>query len=322
RVSLVSIVYHILLNLIQSSVSLLNKNNQTDEPSSQFESDLYKSIYDSFRIMCSASANNSEYNSFFQSDYSESLNPLIQIQQSSLISTLALKNTSNLVIMKLLAIYFQYCSLHVFEPLNVYEKCKVFMCSMRCSDDRKELLCMIESLTKILSNKDTSKKIRIILLREHLSYLCKLTSNTNDSDCFISLTSECGFELVKSLIDLFESMVALTKEDQEDSNSVDETLTIYVHILGAYLNLEENDTKIKRKQTQLNDIVIKKLLNLGLNYKQEFKQVLEKWPELKSKIGNAFKASASQKENAQTSNQSSSGSKTPKIQLNFNFSKK
>lgn len=324
RISLVSIVYHILLNLIQSSHGLLNKNESNNELINQFESSLFKSIYDSFRIMCSISSNNSEYNSLFESDNSDSLSPLIQIQQSALISTLILKNTSNLIKMKLLAIYFQFCSPHVFEPLNVYEKCKVFMCSMRCSDDRKELLCMIQSLAEILSNKKASKKIRIILLREHLSYLCKLTSNSNDSDCFISLTSEYGLELVKSLLDLFESMVALTSEDQENGNSIDETLTIYVHILGAYLNLEENDSRTRQKQAQINDIIIKKLLNLGLNYKLEFKQVLENWPDLKTKIGNAFKASANVKENSQNTiaNQNSSISKTPKIQLNFNFSKK
>lgn len=277
--------------------------------------------------MCSTSNKNSEYNLIFKTDDYDSLNPLIQIQQSSLISALALKNTSNLVIMKLLTIYFQYCSIHVFEPLNIYEKCKVFMCSMRCSDDRKELLSMIESLNQILSNKNTSKKIRIILLREHLSYLCKLTS-TNDGDCFISLTSEYGFELVRSLLDLFESMVILTSEDQQDqdqenANSVIETLSIYVHILGAYLDNEENDNKTKKIQNQLNDIIIKKLIILGQNYKTEFKQVLDSWPDLKTKIGNAFKASANKKESSQnfTSNQSTSN-KTPKIQLNFNFSKK
>lgn len=232
--------------------------------------------------------------------------------------------------MKLLSIYFQYCSIQVFEPLNVYEKAKVFMCSMRCSDNRKELLCMIESLNDILSNKNTCKKIRIILLREHLSYLCKLTSSTNEleSNSFISLTSENGFELIKSLLDLFESMVALTSEDSQETDQLNETLTIYVHILGAYLNEEISDLKLKRRQNQLNEIVIKKLINLGLNYKQEFKQVMDKWPDLKIKIGNAFKASASQTSETQNNNsnkttsQCVTSSKTPKIQLNFNFSKK
>lgn len=275
--------------------------------------------------MCSTSNQNSEYNLFFRPDNWNSLNSLIQIQQSALISTLALKNTSNLVIMKLLTIYFQYSSIHVFEPLNIYEKCKVFMCSMRCSDDRRELLSMIESLTRILSNKNTSKKIRIILLREHLSYLCKLAS-TNDSESFISLTSEYGFEIVISLLDLFESMVTLTSEDQQDqenANSVIETLTIYVHILGAYLDSEGNDLKVKHKQAQLNDIIIKKLHNLSQNFKTEFKQVLDSWPDLKTKIVNAFKTSASKKDSSQNLNANHSNSnKTPKIQLNFNFSKK
>ncbi|CAF0928332.1 unnamed protein product [Brachionus calyciflorus] len=329
RISLVAIVYHILFNLIQSTDTLLNKADiQSDVSINELEKILYESIYDSFRVLCSTSSNRSEFYSYFESESQEPLFNLIQIQQSSLITTLNLKNTPNLTIMKLLSLYFQYCSVHVFEPLNVYEKCKVFMCSMRCSDNKKELLCMIESLNEILSNKKTCKKIRIILLREHLSYLCKLTSSTNDleSNSFISLSSENGFELIKSLLDLFESMVSLTSEDSEDS--LNETLTIYVHILGAYLNEEViNDTKLKRKQGQLNEIVIKKLVNLGVNYKQELKLVMDKWPDLKNKIGNAFKASANQTSNetqatSKVSNQSLNSAKTPKIQLNFNFSKK
>ena len=54
---------------------------------------------------------------------------------------------------------------------------------------------------------------------------------------------------------------------------------------------------------------------------------MDKWPELKAKIGNAFKASASQTNETQansnkTASQCVTNSKTPKIQLNFNFSKK
>ena len=95
----------------------------------------------------------------------------------------------------------------VFEPLNVYEKCKVFMCSMRCSDNRNELLCMIKSLNEILSNKETQKELRIVLLKEHLSYLLKLTSSTSTSNShFFTKTSQEGVELIKSLLDLLESM--------------------------------------------------------------------------------------------------------------------
>ncbi len=42
----------------------------------------------------------------------------------------------------------------------------------------------------------------------------------------------------------------------------------------------------------LNDLVIKKLISLGTNHKEEFKQVLGKSPEVKVKIENAFKLAA------------------------------
>lgn len=136
--------------------------------------------------------------------------------------------------MKLLSIYFQYCSMKVFEPLNVYEKCKVFICSMRCSDNRNELLCMIQSLNDILINKQTKREIRIILLKEHLSYLLKLTSSTsttlsnlitptssqdqNPSQLqtnFLAITDEEGVQIIKSLLDLLESMVVLMSEESK-----------------------------------------------------------------------------------------------------------
>lgn len=124
--------------------------------------------------------------------------------------------------MKLISIYFQYCSMKVFEPLNVYEKCKVFMCSMRCSDIGKELLCMIQSLNEILSNKQTRKELRVVLLKEHLSYLLKLTSSTFDlnqqmasNSHFLTKTTEEGIELIKSLLDLLESMVNLMGEESK-----------------------------------------------------------------------------------------------------------
>ena len=123
--------------------------------------------------------------------------------------------------MKLISIFFQYCSMKVFEPLNVYEKCKVFMCSMRCSDISRELLCMIQSLNEILSNKQTKKELRIVLLKEHLSYLLKLTSSTDlnqqmaSNSHFLTRTTEEGIELIKCLLDLLESMVNLMNEDSK-----------------------------------------------------------------------------------------------------------
>lgn len=73
---------------------------------------------------------------------------------------------------------------------------------------------------------------------------------------------------------------------------------------------------------------------MGTNHKQDFKQVLNKWPEVKTKIENAFKLSAAEQTpkpinstsihqghrqsgqvNATASNNSSSQSKAPKIQL-------
>jgi hypothetical protein len=148
--------------------------------------------------------------------------------------------------MKLLAIMFQYSSIKVFEPLNVYEKCKVFMCSMRCSDNRAELICMIKCLNEILLNKETKKEMRVILLREHLSYLLKLTSSTTNpmsllqphesslssslssSSSFLSLTNDDGLELIKSLLDLLESMVVLMSGEEEKGN-----LLFLIILLGS-----------------------------------------------------------------------------------------
>ena len=242
--------------------------------------------------------------------------------------------------MKLLSIFFQYCSIKVFEPLNVYEKCKVFMCSMRCSDNKKELLCMIQSLNEILNNKETRKDIRIILLKEHLSYLLKLTSSASGPDeqtkedqiqtanslsnsHIFTIKTEDGVLLIKSLLDLLESMIFLTSEDSKDHD----TLTIFVHILGMHLydismDNSNSSSEHKKRSKDLNDLALKKLLNLGVNFKQEFKQILEKHPNLKANIGNAFKndtqTAASQQQQSSQSNQQSS--KAPKIQLNFNFS--
>lgn len=116
-----------------------------------------------------------------------------------------------------------------------------------------------------------------------------------------------------------------------------ETLEIYVHILGMYLTesgvaSETTATATKTTTTrtkQLTDIVIQKILTLGKNYKQELKQVLDKSPTLKTKFGNALRISTSATSSTTTtpggshsSSASSQVNKTPKIQLNFNFSKK
>lgn len=277
------------------------------------------------------------------------LQKLIELQQTALVNTLTLKNVDNCVIMKLIAIFFQYCSMKVFEPLNVYEKCKVFMCSMRCSDNGKELLCMIQSLNEILSNKETQRELRIVLLKEHLSYLLKLTSSTSSIDVslnnsiatnshFLTKTSEEGVKLIKSLLDLLESMVNLMGEDSKEQ----ETLTVFIHILATYLSENNNAERInqsnKKYICELNELVLKKLINLGTNHKEDFKQVLNKWPEVKTKIENAFKLSSSlNNTNSSGTNQhavskcynqtnlanssssstshSSSQSKAPKIQL-------
>ena len=267
--------------------------------------------------------------------------------------------------MKLLSIFFQYCSIKVFEPLNVYEKCKVFMCSMRCSDNRGELICMIKCLNEILLNKETKKEMRVILLKEHLSYLLKLTSSTtnptsllqssqagvsnlnanlNCNSSFLSLIDDDGLDLIKSLLDLLESMVTLVggeekKDDEQDSKEQD-TLTIFVHILGMYLtdlsstasiNTSNANVEFLKRSKELNDFVISKIISLGVGYKLELKAVLEKWPSLKAKIGNALKSSATAASVVNASSNAAAklaatsaaaSNKTPKIQLSFNFSKK
>jgi hypothetical protein len=214
---------------------------------------------------------------------------------------------------------------------------------MRCSDNKQELLCMIQSLNEILTNQQTRKDIRIILLKEHLSYLLKLTStplNQNDIDESSSIAAmntshiftvktEDGVMLIKSLLDLLESMVVLMSEESKDQ----ETLTIFVHILSMHLYDISTDTSNtpndqKKRSKELNDLVLDKLLKLGVNYKQEFKQILDKYPNLKTKIGNAFKSQTSNQQSkssqqnhpGQSQQQQQQQSKAPKIQLNFNFS--
>lgn len=282
--------------------------------------------------MCSTSSANSAWHQTFmaasgdsggeaeqQSSTKEHLASLISIQQSALMSTLGLKNVSNCTIMKLLSTFFQYSSMKLFEPLNVYEKCKLFMCSMRCSESPKELLCMIDSLNEILSNETTAKELRVVLLKEHLSYLLKLTSSTytpppppagevNSSSTVVpsppdtpsnltannvfSIYADDGLQLIKSLLDLLESMVNLMSDESKE-----ETLTVFIHILSFYLNLNVDgpdvNAELRKRLLELNDLVLKKLVRLGKNHTQSFKLILNKWPSLKLKIETAIKASVS-----------------------------
>lgn len=55
--------------------------------------------------------------------------------------------------------------------------------------------------------------------------------------------------------------------------------------------------------TELNDLVLKKLISLGTNHKEDFKQVLSKWPEVKAKIENAFKLAANTSRAGNAANQ-------------------
>ena len=344
---------------------IINKNND------QLESSLHAAIFNSLKLVCSTSTIISKWHFQFCEKETSILSnaqvdneantsqSLVKIQQSALMSTLLLKNVSKCTIMHMISIFFQYCSMKVFEPLNVYEKCKVFMCSMRCSDNLSELICLIRSLNDILNNVQTKKELRIILLKEHLSYILKITSSTaympaslygnSDSENLASLnnleqqpavnslaiTSEESLHLIKSILDLLESMVNLLSDDE--SLKEHETLTIFIHILSMYLNDPSHepiaDVKLKRLYNELNDLVLNKLLNLGVKFKQEFKVVLEKWPNLKARIGAAFKSmnanssttqspSSSQAQSSIYQQQKSQPNKPPKIQLkDFNFSK-
>lgn len=224
--SLVLINYHILFSLLRSLDTLTRK--EASGGKSNLECVTLGLIEESFKRLCSLSNESSEWCLRYVNGNNDiNLTKIIRAEQSSLISTLALKDRVNTcVIMRLVSIYFQWCSPKVFEPMNVYEKCKVFMCSMRCSDSNSELECMIKCLNEIILNKETSRDLRVILLKEHLSYLLKLAStavsHSNEDEPIatsglLSLTTENGLRTVSSLIDLFESMVFLVN----DSSHVD-----------------------------------------------------------------------------------------------------
>jgi len=204
---------------------------------------------------------------------------------------------------------------------------------------------MIQCLDEILSNKETRKELRIVLLKEHLSYLLKLTSSTasivdglpttettpsgfsSSNGHFLTKTSEEGVQLIKSLLELLESMVDLMREDTKEQ----ETLTVYVHILASYLSDSSGSggggsQMTKKYMCDLNELVLKKLISLGSRHKEDFKLVLNRWPEVKTKIENAFKLSTNSGSGGgsgavqsvtagQVSSTQSVQSKAPKIQL-------
>lgn len=144
-----------------------------------------------------------------------------------LLKKLDTTTVSTHVIMKLVSIHLQQCSSKVFEPMNVYEKCKVFMCSLRCSDSRADLLCLVACLNDVLRNKQTSRDLRVILLKEHISYLLKLASTSTsessqpseaDNSMLLAVDTSEGRQLVAALLDLFEAMVFLVNDPEVNND--------------------------------------------------------------------------------------------------------
>ena len=103
-------------------------------------------------------------------------------------------------------------------------------------------------------------------------------------------------------------------------------MTVFIHILAMYLN--DNNVSVdqtgKKYSNELNDLVLKKLINLGTNHRVEFKQILSKWPTIKTKIEAAFKQSVDSGASSSVSypalstppsNFASQTTKAPKIQL-------
>ena len=96
---MISIVFHVQFNLVQSLQQLLDKENES------LESSLLESIFESIKILCSASSPSSQYFPDFrdgeeQSGEFDPSHKLIEIQQSALLTTLTLK--SNVILLKLL----------------------------------------------------------------------------------------------------------------------------------------------------------------------------------------------------------------------------
>ncbi len=92
-----------------------------------------------------------------------------------------------------------------------------------------------------------------------------------------------------------------------------ETLTIYIHILTTYLSESDSINPNMKYACELNDLVLKKLLNLGTNHKQEFKLVLNKWPNIKVKIENAFKMSTTTTASSSSSSLSATNPASPSV---------
>jgi hypothetical protein len=223
---------------------------------------------------------------------------------------ISILDVDNEIIMKLISIFFQYCSIQVFEPLDIYDKCKDFMTSMRNSDKQEQVISLIKCLNDILINPSTKKEIKMILLKEHLSHLLELTTNnTNNNTNNSILLTESNIRLITSLLDLLESMIDLMKtnkidkkeEEKEEGAELtqeEETLTIFIHILSVYLidkttMMSKYKKQIDRNRiSDLNDLVLAKLINLGKNHTVLFKQILNKWPNIKSKIETAIKSSS------------------------------
>lgn len=136
--------------------------------------------------------------------------------------------------------------------------------------------------------------------------------------CFFAIFFKKFDQQILSIMDFFSQILD------------NETLNIYIHILGKYLN-DSPTTSTTGRANELNELVIQKILTLGKEYKQELKQALDKSPLLKTKFSNALRISTSQaaaansaaaQGNEQRNQASSQLNKAPKIQLNFNFSKK
>ena len=93
---MVSIIFHIQFNLLQSIEPLLNKSTgETDKPEIEF----YEAIFDSFKVICSTSSPDSKY--YLKDDQNkdeESVEPsqkLIELQQTALMNTLNLKSKNS-----------------------------------------------------------------------------------------------------------------------------------------------------------------------------------------------------------------------------------
>ena len=102
RISLISINYHILFNLLESTERLLAQ--QAVPVRSQLEKALHELTFEAFKSMCSTSSANSAWHQTFMAgageeaeSNKEQLASLISIQQSALMSTLGLKSTLNYI---------------------------------------------------------------------------------------------------------------------------------------------------------------------------------------------------------------------------------